>query len=518
MVSRADLGADTQRASKATTREWVGLAVISLPCLLYSMDRTVLNLAVPRISAELQPASSELLWIVDIYGFVLAGLLVTMGTLGDRIGRRCLLLIGASVFGAASILAALSTSSLMLIAARALLGVGGAALAPSTLSLIRHMFLDSSQRAFAIGIWATSYSVGGAIGPLIGGLLLQRFGWGSVFWIGVPVMMVLLIVGPVLLPEYKSPAAGRMDLISALQSLAAVLLVTYGLKQVATSGWQPMAAVAMTVGVAAGISFVRRQRRLQSRLIDLSLLRSSTFTTALLAYMLGCFVISAISLFTAQYLQHVLGLSPLQAGLWTLPATLGFVIGSMLAPLIARLMSAAPAMSAGLLLAALGLGILAQMESILCAEFLGIGLFVLSLGLAPVFTRAIGLMIETVPPERSGEVSAISEAGSELGAALGIAVLGSVGTAIYRSVIASTMPSGIGPEAAEVARATIGGALSLTHALPEHLSGPLLNSARAAFQESFRMATTLSACFVISMAIVVILLGRVRHGKAANYY
>jgi MFS transporter, DHA2 family, multidrug resistance protein len=193
-------------APKAGRREWLGLAVIALPCLLYSMDLTVLNLAVPRISADLRPTSAQLLWIVDIYGFVLAGLLITMGTLGDRIGRRRLLLIGAAAFGVGSVLAAFSPTAEMLIATRALLGLAGATLAPSTLSLIRNMFLDQQQRTVAISVWVSSYSVGAAIGPFVGGLLLEHFWWGSVFLIGVPVMVVLLVLGPVLLPERNAVA------------------------------------------------------------------------------------------------------------------------------------------------------------------------------------------------------------------------------------------------------------------------------------------------------------------------
>jgi DHA2 family multidrug resistance protein-like MFS transporter len=207
-----------------------------LPCLLYAMDLTVLNLAVPHLSKDLRPSSTELLWIVDIYGFMAAGSLVTMGTIGDRIGRRRLLLIGAAAFGATSLLAAWSASAAMLIAARAVLGVAGATVAPSTLSLIRTMFPDERQRTVAISVWITSFSVGGAIGPLLGGVLLEWFWWGSVFLLAVPVMAVLLVLGPLLLPEFRDPQAGRLDLISAALSMAAVLAVIFGLKQLARDG------------------------------------------------------------------------------------------------------------------------------------------------------------------------------------------------------------------------------------------------------------------------------------------
>src|SRR5512145_1867116 len=221
---------------RAGRKEWLGLAVLALACVVYAMDLTVLHLAVPTLSEDLKPTSSQLLWIVDIYGFMVAGALITMGTLGDRIGRRRLLMIGAAAFGVASVIAAFSTSAGMLIATRALLGLAGATLAPSTLSLIRNMFHDPDQRRVAIGVWVTSYSVGGAIGPLLGGILLQYFWWGSVFLIGVPVMVLLLAVGPVLLPEFRDPRAGRLDLASAALSLGAVLAAIWGLKRIAEHG------------------------------------------------------------------------------------------------------------------------------------------------------------------------------------------------------------------------------------------------------------------------------------------
>src|SRR5574341_36988 len=311
--------------SRAGRREWVGLAVLALPCLLYAMDLTVLNLAVPALSAELRPSSAQLLWIVDIYGFLVAGSLVTMGTLGDRIGRRRLLLAGAAAFGVASMLAAWSTSAEQLIAARALLGVGGATVAPSPLSLIRNMFLDPRQRTAAISVWITSFSVGGAIGPLLGGLLLEWFWWGSVFLLAVPVMVLLLVLGPVLLPEYRDPRAGRLDVLSAALSLAAVLLLIYGLKQVAQDGpgWPPVLSI--VAGLVVGVVFARRQRTLADPLIDLRLFRSPAFSASLASYMLAILVVFGASLFIAQYLQLVLGLSPLQAGLWMLPEGVGFV-------------------------------------------------------------------------------------------------------------------------------------------------------------------------------------------------
>jgi len=418
-------------ATQATRREWIGLAVIALPCLLYSMDLTVLNLALPAIRADLEPTSAQLLWIVDIYGFLVAGLLITMGALGDRIGRRRLLLIGAAAFGVASVLAAFSASAEMLIATRAALGIAGATLAPSTLSLIRNMFRDPGERRFAIGVWITSYSAGGAIGPLLGGVLLEHFWWGSVFLAGVPVMALLLAVGPVLLPEFRDPEAGRPDIASAALSLAAVLPVIYGIKRIAESGAAWLPALSILAGVAAGALFVRRQRGLADPLIDLRLFRSPAFSVSLATYTLGTFVAFGVFLFIAQYMQLVLGLSPLQAGLWMLPFFVGWISGSMLVPLIVRRMRTAFALSAGLAFAAVGFGLLTRVGGSSALAVLVTGSLLVSLGLAPVFTLTTDLVVGAAPPERAGAASAISETGSELGGALGIALLGSLATAVY---------------------------------------------------------------------------------------
>jgi MFS transporter, DHA2 family, multidrug resistance protein len=265
---------------------------------------------------------------VDIYGFLVAGFLITMGTLGDRIGRRKVLLTGAAAFGVASTVAAFSQSAEMLIAMRALLGIAGATLAPSTMSLIRNMFHDEHERQFAIGVWIASFSVGGAVGPLVGGVLLQFFWCGSVFLIAVPVMVLLLLLGPALLPEYRDPNAGRLDPLSVAQSLVAVLTVIYGLKQFAEHGaeWGPAAFVLF--GCAVGAAFVRRQSRLAYPLLDLTLFRQPAFTAAIAAYGLSCLAMFGVYIFITQYLQLVLGLSPLLAGLATLPWALAFVVGS----------------------------------------------------------------------------------------------------------------------------------------------------------------------------------------------
>jgi DHA2 family multidrug resistance protein-like MFS transporter len=489
--------------TRAGRREWIGLAVIALPCMLYSMDLTVLNLAVPSLSAELKPGSAELLWIVDIYGFLVAGSLITMGTLGDRIGRRKLLMIGAAAFGVASVAAAFSTSAAMLIASRALLGVAAATLAPSTLSLIRNMFHDPEQRTVAVSIWIMSYSAGAAIGPLIGGVLLEHFWWGSVFLINVPVMLLLLALAPLLLPEFRDPDAGRMDPLSALQSLAAVLALIYGLKRIAEGGPGWIAVLSILAGVVVGAAFLRRQARLADPLIDLRLFRIPAFSAALTVNILGFSTTFAAFLFIAQYLQSVLGLTPLQAGLWGLPSALAFIGGSMVAPLIVRRFHPAHVIAGGMTVAAAGFVLLAMVDNAASPlAMLVAGSVVFSVGLTPVVTLTTDIVLTAAPPERAGAASALSETSSEFGGALGIAVMGSIVTAIYRGEVASTLPAGVPPAAAEIARGTIGGAVSVAGELPGALAADLLESARAPFGQAFGATAAISAVIAIGVAIL----------------
>ena len=493
----------TATIPKAGRREWIGLGVIALPCLLYSMDLTVLNLAVPSLSADLRPTGTQLLWIIDIYGFLVAGSLITMGTLGDRIGRRRVLMIGAVAFGVASVFAAFARSAGMLIAARAVLGLAGATLAPSTLSLIRNMFLDAKQRSFAIAVWISSYSAGAVIGPPLGGVLLAHFWWGSVFLISVPIMVLVLALGPSLLPEFRDPNAGRPDPVSALLSVTAVLGVIYGVKQMAAHGVALAPTLAVGGGLAVGLVFVRRQQRLADPLIDLRLFRAPALTAALATYLLATFAVFGPYVFIAQFLQLVRGLSPLAAGLWSMPFAAGFVVGSMVSPLLARRVGPAKLMAGGLVMAAAGFVSLAQVGGASDLPLLVTSTIVFSLGLSPVFTLANDIIIGAAPPERAGAASAISETCSELGGALGIAILGSVGTALYRRALAGVVLDGLAPAAAQAAQDTLGGAVAVAAQLPEG-GMTLLDAARMAFTSGLHVTALASAGIVIGMAVLVL--------------
>lgn len=480
-------------AARAGRKEWLGLAILALPCLLYSMDLTVLNLAIPHLSADLAPSSAQLLWIMDIYGFVLAGALITMGTLGDRIGRRRLLMMGAVAFGAASVLAAYSTTADMLVLARALLGLAAATLAPSTLSLLRNMFHDPKQRTFAIGVWIASFSAGGALGPVVGGFLLTYFWWGSVFLIAVPVMVMLLILGPLLLPEFRDPNPGKLDITSAALSLSAVLAVIFGIKTLASHGIGWPVVVSIVLGLIIGVVFVRRQSRLKVPFLDLSLFQRPAFSSALLINVAGFFVAFGSFLFIAQYLQLVLGLTPLQAGLWTAPSGLAFIVGSMCTARLVVRIRPAYVMSGGFVVATVGFLLLAKGGAgvNLLEVIAAYALF--SLGLGPVFTLAADSIVGAVPPEKAGIASGMAETSSELGGALGIALLGSLLTAIYRRELAVGILPEIPAEAVSAARETLGGAWSVAIELEAPLASSLLSGARQAYIDGFLIVSLLCA-------------------------
>ncbi|MEP6298332.1 MAG: MFS transporter, partial [Ilumatobacter sp.] len=313
-------------------RRWWTLVVLTLPVLIISMDATVLGFAVPSLSASLAPSSSQLLWIIDIYAFVLAGLLITMGALGDRIGRRRLLMLGAAGFSIASVLAAFSTSPGMLIAARAMLGVAGATLMPSTLSLIRNVFSDARERQTAIAIWASAFSFGSALGPIVGGFLLEHYWWGSVFLVGVPVTAALLLVAPRLVPESRDPSPGAFDVTSAALSLVAMIVTVYAVKMFAEHGLSATVFVAAIGGATAATSFVRRQRRLADPMVDVSLFSVAKFRMAVSGNMIAAFGFAGSLFFVTQYLQLVVGMSPLRAGLQLLPAAGASITFTLLAP------------------------------------------------------------------------------------------------------------------------------------------------------------------------------------------
>ncbi|MGP4029947.1 MFS transporter [Actinomadura sp. 3N407] len=482
---------------RAGLKEWIGLAVLALPTLLLSLDITVLHLAVPELSADLRPSSTQTLWIIDIYGFMIAGFLVTMGTLGDRIGRRRLLLGGAAAFGTASAVAAYASSPEALIAARTLLGIAGATLMPSTLSLISTMFRDARQRGLAIGIWATMFSAGIAIGPVAGGALLDHFWWGSVFLLGVPVMALLLAAGPFLLPEFRDTKAGRPDLASVALSLATMLAITYGIKELPKHGPGLLPMLTIGIGIVAGVVFVQRQRRLADPLLDVSLFTDRAFSGALVSLLVSTGMVGGVYLFITQYLQLVQGLSPLQAGLWLLPAAAALIISSLVAPIIARRVRPAHVIGAALAISTLGYVLLTQVETEAGLPLLVAGFILVYTGTGPTTALGTDLVVGSAPPEKAGAASALGETSTELGVALGVAGLGSLGTAAYRDQIPADAPAAV--------RDTLAGAAAAG------TDGALLTTAQEAFTTGLATAATAGAALTAAVTILAMLtLRRVR--------
>ncbi|MEV7612972.1 MFS transporter [Streptomyces sp. NPDC089799] len=477
---------------------WLALSVLVLAVLLVAVDATVLGLATPSLSEDLEPSGSQLLWIGDIYSFVIAGLLVSMGSLGDRIGRKKLLLTGATAFGAVSVLNAYATSPEMMIVARALLGVAGATLMPSTLALIRNIFHDPKERSLAIGIWGATASAGAAVGPVIGGFLLQHFYWGSVFLINLPVMAVLVLVGIKLLPESKNPVTGPWDLVSVALSLVGVIGVVYAVKEAATHGLTREVWAAAVIGAGALYAFVRRQYTLASPLLDMRLFRHRGFSGAVLADLLTVFGLSGLVFFLSQFLQLVQGREPFEAGLAELPAAIGAVVTGLIAGRYARKYSVRTIVSGGLAAIGLALGALTLVHKETGYPLLGAALLVVGLGAGFSFTVTADVILSSVPREQAGSASAVSETAYELGAALGIALLGSIVTGVYRGF---TAPAGVPADAARAAHESLGGAVEAAHGLDPATGATMVEAAQEAFTDGLRLASGVGALVLLATAV-----------------
>ncbi|MFJ5262844.1 MFS transporter [Streptomyces sp. NPDC088387] len=470
---------------------WLALSVLVLAVLLVAVDATVLGLATPYISEDLKPSGTQLLWIGDVYSFVIAGLLVSMGSLGDRIGRKRILLIGATAFGAVSVLNAYATTPELLIVARALLGVAGATLMPATLALIRNIFHDPRERSLAIGIWGATASAGTAIGPIMGGFLLEHFWWGSVFLINLPVMAVLVLVGIRMLPESRNPKPGPWDTTSVLLSLVGMIGVVYAIKEAASHGFAWATLAAGLLGAGALYGFVRRQLTLPSPLLDMRLFRNRGFSGAVLADLLTIFGLSGLVFFLSQYLQLVQGRRPFEAGLAELPAAVGAVAAGLIAGRAARRFSVRTVVSGGLAAVGIALAALTLIGQSTGYPLLGAALLVVGIGAGFSFTVTADVILATVPKDQAGAASAVSETAYELGAALGIALLGSIVTGVYRGFPAP-------PGTPEAAHESLGGAVEAAGALPAQTAETMLDAARQSFTDGLTLAAGTGAAVLLT--------------------
>ncbi|WP_342776193.1 MFS transporter [Nonomuraea terrae] len=494
---------------RAGVRTWLGLAVLVMPALLLFMMLTILFLAIPQLAADLKPSSTQTLWIVDIYGFLMAGLLVTMGTLGDRIGHRRLLVAGAAVFAVVSVIAANTSDPGLMIVWRAVLGIAAATQMPATLGLIFATFTDARQRGIAVGVWSGAISVGTGLGPVIGGALLETFSWRAAFLVGVPVMVIVAIGAPLLLPDHRNPAAGRPDLFSVALSLATLLPIVYGVKELAKDGGLAAAVVSIGLGLAFGAWFVVRQLRLPEPLLDVRLFANRTVSGALGVFLLSATALGGIYLLFTQYLQLVEGLSPLRAGLWVLPGAALLVVVSTLSPVLVRRVRPGHLIAAGLVVQVIGYLMLTQVGAVGGLPLLVAGFMVLYPAVAPSMALTTNMVVGSVPPQKAGAASGLATTCSDLGISLGIALIGSLGVAVYRAQTDGTLPANLPPEAASAGRDSLGGAVSAAQGLPADLGAALLVPAREAFTSGLNVAAVISAAIAAVAAILAAV--RLRH-------
>ncbi|MEU5090925.1 MFS transporter [Streptomyces sp. NPDC021356] len=501
---RIDTPPTTPVTTKAGRREWIGLAVLILPVLLVSMDITVLYFALPSISASLHPSGTQQLWMIDIYGFVLSGLLITMGGVGDRIGRRRLLVLGSIVFGGASALAAFAGSPAVLIAARALQGVGGATLMPSTLGLIRNMFHDAGQRRNAIAVWTVGMGMGSAIGPVLSGLLLTKFWWGSIFLVNLPFIAVLLLALPLLVPEYRDRAT-RLDLPSALLSMGAVLPTVWALKKFAADGFSVTPAVSVAVGVVLGVAFVLRQRTHAHPMIDLTLFRRRGFGPSMSCNVVAYFTMVGFGIFTTQYLMEVLRMSPLEAALWTLASPVAIMFFAPVAVKTASVVRPAYVIVAGFLIAATGCFLVTRLGTDRNIPLIISGTVCMGVGVVISNTIVTDQIMGYTSEAQSGRVSAMLQTCQELGGALGVAVLGSIGASVFGNTMDRTIPAGLPDGALDASRQTLGGAHNYSMTLKEPQAGHLFHTAQEAFVKSLTPAglTAIGVLAVMSVFVLI---------------
>ncbi|MFD9354924.1 MFS transporter [Streptomyces sp. NPDC060031] len=485
-------------ARLAGRREWIAFTVLLLPLLLVSMDVSVLYFAIPAITRELDPSATQQLWIFDSYAFALSGLLITMGSLGDRIGRRKLLLIGAAAFGLASVGAGYATSAEMLIACRVLLGIGGATLMPSTLALVRNLFADAGQRGKAIAIWSGAMTGGIALGSVMSGVMLNRFRWGSVFLINVPAMLLLLVLVPVLVPEFKDPAPGRFDLVSVPLSMAAVLPVVYGLKEIAAEGFTPLHAACVAVGLAFGYAFLRRQRTRDDAMISRALFQGRGFGAGIALNTISAFAMMGSAYFTTQYLQSVLGMGTLEAALWSLAPSVVIGAAAPVSAALAQKVDRAYVIAGGFCLAAAGFALIGLVGADSLWLLLA-GAGVLASGIVTVMSLVSDMALGAAPAEKAGSAASLLETGQEFGGALGMAVLGSLGTAVYRSDLSGQEPA---------VRETLGGAVATAQQIGGEAGGQVLTLAREAFVHGMQYAAWGGTALLLGAAVLAVALLR----------
>ncbi|SCY92130.1 MFS transporter, DHA2 family, multidrug resistance protein [Streptomyces sp. 136MFCol5.1] len=499
------------RAAADGANRWVVLVVLCLSLLLVALDATVLHVAVPAVTEDLRPSAVGLLWIVDAYPLVCASLLILFGTLGDRVGRRRILLLGYALFAVASAVAAMADSPGVLIAARALLGVGGAMIMPATLSILRQVFPDRRERAVAIGVWTAVAAVGAATGPVIGGFLVEHFWWGSVFLINIPLMALILPIGRLLLPESRGSDDGPWDVSGALMAAAGVLGVVLGVKRAGTGEGVFVLAtlVPLFLGGALIVAFVRRQKRRTHPLIDIGMFARPAFSTAVGCIVLAMLALVGLELIAVQYLQLVLGLSPLETGLRLLPLTFAAMAAGATGSYTLRRVGPRRMVGWGFVLTAASVLLLTLMGQHDRPGLLTVSFVVLGFGLQSTLFGAYESMLSEAPADRAGGAAAIGETSYQLGAGMGIALLGSVMNAAYTPGLAKLSGAGVPAEASTAASHSLGEAYQVASRLGGPLGQVLRTTARHAFVNGLHVTLLVSAGLLLLGALAALRLPRV---------
>ncbi len=496
-------------AGQREDKRWWALAVLMLPVLLVSVDNTVLAFAVPKISAALQPTGNQLLWLVDIYPLVLAGLLVPMGSMGDRFGRRKALLIGGTGFTIFSLAAAFMPDPSLVVFARAAMGFFGAMIMPATLSLIRNIFEDAKERRLAIAIWAAAFSGGSAIGPILGGFLLEHFYWGSVFIMAVPFLLPMLILAPILVPESRDPQPGPIDPVAIVLVMLTMTPLVYGIKHTATAGFDGASVTTFAVAIVAGWLFVRRMLRKTTPMLDVRLFARPDFTGAIMANLLSFFSLVGFLYFISQHFQLVSGYGPMMAGLMLLPGTVVTMAAGLVAVKLVQRFAPRTVVTGGLLFNAVGYAVVMWAGSQGSDLGLVLAFVLVGAGVGMAETIANDLVISAVPPHKAGAASAISETAYETGAVLGTAILGSILNAAYRAHLvipdeAATpaREASDGTNLLQAAGETLGGAVRAGEQIGGAVGSELITNAQHAFDSGVLITSAIAIVLMLFAAVL----------------
>ncbi len=488
--------------SNIQSRRWWALAVLCLSLILITLDNTVLNVALPTLVRDLHASTSQLQWIVDSYQLVFAGLLFSAGSMADRYGRKGVLQLGLAVFGVGTALSAVAGSADLLIATRAFMGIGGAMIMPSTLSILGAVFPDPVERGRAIAVWAAMAAIGIALGPVIGGVLLAHFSWGSIFTVNIPVVLVALVGGQILLPTSKDPAPGRMDLLGSLLSIAALAGLVFAVIEGPDHGWTSPTVVGAAVGGALAVAlFCLWESRIDHPMLDLRLFRERGFTVGALTLTLLYFAMLGTYFLYTQHLQFVLGYSALKAGVYSVPFALVLVPVSLQTPHAVQRYGTARVAAAGMLVAAAGVAVRATAGAHTGYGLLLISLMVCGAGVGSTIAPSTASILGALPESHAGVGSVINDASRQIGAAAGVAVLGSVWSSSYHTTLARDAARvGIPAGAVTAGRRSVGAAVSAAHGLAPAARADLIGIAKAAFVHGSNVACVVGAVTAVAGA------------------